>query len=55
MINIENMTCDRFFRSLHHHEIKLRKLKFEFEEKLETLNENEIQIIHQLRDYVDHC
>ena len=48
------MNYDRLFGILHHHEIKLRKLNFEFEGKLETLNENEIKLILQLKDYVDH-
>ena len=54
VINIENINCDIFFGSLNHHEIKLRKLNFEFEGNLEALNEPEIKIILQLRDHVDH-
>ena len=55
VIKIENIACDRLFWILHYHEIKLRKINFELEGKLETLNENQIQLILQLRDYVNNC
>ena len=54
MIIIDHMTCMRFFRSLSLHDEKKRELRFEFEGKLETLNEPEIQLILQFRDYVIH-
>ena len=53
MTNVERIDCDKIFGSLH--EVKLRNLDFKFEGNSETLNESEIELILQLRHYVDHC
>ena len=53
--NAENMNCERWLLSLHHREDKLRDFEFKFKEKVETLNESEIELILQLRDCVNHC
>ena len=53
--NVENIDCDAWLLSLHHRGDNLRDFEFKFKEKVETLNESEIELILQLRDYVDHC
>ena len=55
MTNFDHTTIIILLRSLRLHNKILRKLKFEFEEKLETLNEPKFQLVLQLRHYVIHC
>ena len=55
MTNVDSIDCDKLIGSLNHPEDKLRNIEFKFEGNFETLNESEIELILQLRHYVDHC